>query len=110
VGQLIDLDADKKGGKHGMASRLGTFPTAVFYVLVQTAIITLVILMALTYEGSSLPLLMALLPYLLIFPRAAVGILKHHGNPEALKKVAGMTVQIHLLLSLLLIVGFIIYL
>jgi len=110
VGQLIDLDADKKGGKHGMASRLGTFPTAVFYVLVQTAIITLVILMALTYVGSSLPLLMALLPYLLIFPGAAVRILKHHGNPEALKKVAGMTVQIHLLLSLLLIVGFIIYL
>jgi 1,4-dihydroxy-2-naphthoate octaprenyltransferase len=110
VGQLIDLDADKKGGKHGMASRLGTFPTAVFYVLVQTAIITLVILMALAYEGSSLPLLMALLPYLLIFPGAAVRILKHHGNPEALKKVAGMTVQIHLLLSLLLIVGFIIYL
>ena len=110
VGQLIDLDADKQGGKHGVASRLGTLPTAVLYVLAQMAIITFVILMALLFEGSSWPLLIALLPYLLIFPKTALLILKHHGNPEELKKVAKMTVQIHLLLSLLLIVGFIIYL
>lgn len=110
VGQLIDLDADKKGGKHGVASRLGTLPAAVIYLLAQTAIITLVIMMAVWYEGSSLILLMALLPYALIFPKAAVMILKQHGNPDELKKVAKMTVQIHLLFSLLLIVGFIIYL
>ncbi len=110
VGQLIDLDADKKGGKHGMASRLGTFPTAVFYVLAQMTLITLVVLMAFLYEGNAWPLLIALLPYLLIFPKTLVMILKHHGDPEELKKVAKMTVQIHLLSSLLLIVGFIIYL
>ena len=110
VGQLIDLDADKKGGKHGVASRLGTLPTAVIYVLAKITIISLVILMALSFEGSSLLLLMALLPYLLIFPSAAIMIFKNHGNPEQLKKVAKMTVQIHLLFSLLLIVGFIIYL
>lgn len=110
VGQLIDLDADKKGGKHGVASRLGNLPTAVIYVLAQITIISLVILMALSFEGSSLLLLMALLPYLLIFPSAAIMIFKNHSNPEQLKKVAKMTVQIHLLFSLLLIVGFIIYL
>jgi len=110
VGQLIDLDADKKGGKHGVASRLGTLPTAIIYVLAQMTLITLVILMALTFESSSLFLLIALLPYLLIFPQAAIMILKQHRNPDELKKVAKMTVQIHLLLSLLLIVGFIIYL
>jgi 1,4-dihydroxy-2-naphthoate octaprenyltransferase len=110
VGQLIDLDADKKGGKHGVASRLGTLPTAVIYLLAQIILITLVILMAISFEGSSLILLMALLPYLLIFPSALIMILKHHGNPDQLKKVAKMTVQIHLLFSLLLIVGFIIYL
>ena len=110
VGQLIDLDADKKGGKHGVASRLGTLPTAVIYVLAQLTLITLVILMGFLYEGSSWILLIALLPYLLIFPRTAAMILKHHGNPDELKKVAGMTVQIHLLFSLLLIVGFVIYL
>ena len=110
VGQLIDLDADIKGGKHGMASRLGTLPTAVFYVLAQITLITLVILMAISFESSSLFLLMALLPYLLIFPSSAMKILKYHDNPEQLKKVAKMTVQIHLLFSLLLIIGFIIYL
>jgi 1,4-dihydroxy-2-naphthoate octaprenyltransferase len=110
VGQLIDLDADRKGGKHGVASRLGTLPTALIYVLAQVAIVTLVILMALSFEGSSMFLLMALLPYLLIFPSAANMILKNHGNPDQLKRVAKMTVQIHLLFSLLLIVGFIIYL
>ena len=110
VGQLIDLDADKKGGKHGMASRLGTLPTAVFYVIVQIVLITLVVLMAFLFEGPSWPLLFALLPYLLIFPKTALMILKQHGNPDELKKVAKMTVQIHLLSSLLLIVGFIIYL
>lgn len=110
VGQLIDLDADKKGGKHGVASRFGTVPTAVFYVLIQMITIILVFLMALSYEGSSLPLLIGLLPYLVIFPKTAIMILKHHGNPEELKKAAKMTVQIHMLFSLLLIIGFLIYL
>ncbi len=110
VGQLIDLDADKKGGKHGVASRLGTFPAAVIYVLVQVTIVVFVILMAITFEGSSLFLLIALLPYLVIFPNAMNNVLKYHEDPAELKKVAKMTVQIHLLFSLLLIVGFIIYL
>ncbi len=110
VGQLIDLDADQKGGKHGVASRLGTLPTAVIYVLAQLIIITLIVAMAFSFEGSSWVLLVALLPYVLIFPSTVIQILKHHGNPEHLKKVAKMTVQIHLLFSLLLIVGFIIYL
>ena len=110
VGQLIDLDADKKGGKHGVASRLGTRPTAFFYILAQAILITLVILMAISFEESSLVLLVALLPYILIFPPAAVSIMKYHTDPEKLKKVAKMTVQIHLLFSLLLIIAFIIYL
>ncbi len=109
IGQLIDLDADKKGGKHGVASRLGTLPAAVIYVSVQLAIVAIVTAMALTFGGSSLVLLIALIPYLVIFPRTAVLVIRYHDDPEKLKKVAGMTVQIHLLLSLLLIIGFVIY-
>jgi 1,4-dihydroxy-2-naphthoate octaprenyltransferase len=108
VGQLIDLDADKKGGKHGVASRLGSGPTALIYVLVQVGLMVNIILLSLLLEGRSLPLLLALLPYLLIFPRAAVKILKNHGDPDPLKEVAKMTVQIHLLFSILLIAGFVI--
>ena len=109
IGQLIDLDADKKGGKHGVASRLGTLPAAVIYVSVQLAIVAIVTAMAFTFGGSSLVLLIALIPYLVIFPRTAVLVIRYHDDPEKLKKVAGMTVQIHLLLSLLLIIGFVIY-
>lgn len=110
VGQLIDLDADKKGGKHGVASRLGTLPTAVIYVFVQLAIVALVTVMALSFAGPSIWLLLAIIPYILFFPRSLTMILKHHGDPAELKKVAKMTVQIHLLFSLLLIIGFIILL
>ncbi|MFW5877779.1 MAG: prenyltransferase [bacterium] len=110
VGQLIDLDADKKGGKHGVASRLGSLPAAIIYALTQFAIVIFVILMVISLEGTSRSLLISLLPYVLIFPFTMVKILKHHEDPTELKKVAKMTVQIHLLFSLLLIVGFIIYL
>ena len=109
VGQLIDLDADIKGGKHGVASRLGTKTTALIYVLVQVGIVVNIIGMFIFFEGKTLPLLMSLIPYILIFPSAAVRIIKDHGNPDKLKKVAKMTVQVHLLFSILLIVGFIIY-
>jgi 1,4-dihydroxy-2-naphthoate octaprenyltransferase len=108
VGQLIDLEADKKGGKHGVASRLGTGPTALIYVLVQVGLVVNVILLSLLLDGRSLPLLIAILPYVLLFPRTAVKILKHHGDPDPLKQVAKMTVQIHLLFSILLIAGFVI--
>ena len=109
VGQLIDLDADIKGGKHGVASRLGTRATALIYVLVQIGIVVNIIAMFIFFEGKTLPLLMSLIPYILIFPSAAVRVIKDHGNPDKLKKVAKMTVQVHLLFSILLIVGFIIY-
>ncbi len=109
VGQLIDLDADIKGGKHGVASRLGTRPTALLYVLVQIAIVANIIGLFIFLEGNTLPILLSLIPYVLIFPMAAASVMKHHGNPEKLKKVAKMTVQVHLLFSILLIVGFIIY-
>ncbi len=108
VGQLIDLDADKKGGKHGVASRLGTGPTALIYVLVQVGLVVNVVLLSILLEGRSFPLLLALFPYVLVFPRAAVSILKHHGDPDLIKQVAKMTVQIHLLFSILLIAGFVI--
>jgi 1,4-dihydroxy-2-naphthoate octaprenyltransferase len=110
VGQLIDLDADKKGGKHGVASRLGTRFTAMIYVLVQIAIVVIVVMMYFSFEGNTLPLIICLIPYITIFPKAATIILKHHNQPDELKTGAKMTVQIHLLFSLLLIAGLIIYL
>lgn len=109
VGQLIDLDADIKGGKHGVASRLGTGPTAILFVLVQTALVVNVVLMSILFEGPALILLVSLIPYVIFFPSLAANILKHHKDPDKLKNVAKTTVQIHLLFSILLIAGFLIY-
>ncbi len=109
AGQMIDLEADRKGGKHGVASRFGTRFTAVLYLLVQLAIIANVVVISSYYPGDSWLFLPSLLPYLVVFPKAAGIILKHHDNPDMIKKGAKLTVLIHLAFSLLLIIGFAVY-
>jgi len=109
AGQMIDLDADRKGGKHGVASRMGTRFTSVLYILVQVAIVINVVVLFLNYSGATWPLLISLLPYLLLFPKAAGIVWKHHDDPDKLKAGAKLTVLIHLAFSLLLILGFVIY-
>jgi 1,4-dihydroxy-2-naphthoate polyprenyltransferase len=109
AGQMIDLDADRHGGKHGVASRMGTGFTSKLYVGVQAAIIINIVMMFLFYPGTSLVFLLALIPYALIFPRAAGIITKYHDQPDHLKKGAMLTVLVHLVFSLLLVVAFILY-
>ena len=109
AGQMIDLDADRAGGKHGVASRLGTRFTSILYILVQLAIVINVVLLFAYYSGTTWPLLISLIPYIFLFPKAAGIVLKHHHDPDKLKAGAKLTVLIHLSFSLLLIVGFLIY-
>lgn len=109
AGQMIDLDADRAGGKHGVASRMGTRFTSVIYLLVQSGIIANVILLFICFPGNSWIFLFALIPYILIFPKASAIIYKNHNNPELLKKGAKLTVLIHVAFSFLLIIGFVIY-
>jgi len=109
VGQMIDLDADRAGGKHGVASRLGTRFTSVLYVLVQLALVLNILLLFAWYPGNTWPLLLALMPYILLFPKAAGIVWKHHDDPDQLKAGAKLTVLIHLVFSLLLIAGFVVY-
>jgi 1,4-dihydroxy-2-naphthoate polyprenyltransferase len=109
AGQLIDLDADRKGGKHGVASRLGTRSTSYIYLFVQLAIILNVVLLFLSFPGKSWPLLLSLAPYAFVFPKAASIILKYHRNENKLKEGAKLTVLTHLLFSFLLIIGLMLY-
>jgi len=109
AGQMIDLDADRAGGKHGVASRIGTRFTSIIYVLVQTGIIANVILLFIFFPGHSWLFLLALIPYIFLFPKAASIIYKNHDNPDVLKQAAKLTVLMHLAFSLLLIIGFLIY-
>jgi 1,4-dihydroxy-2-naphthoate octaprenyltransferase len=110
VGQMIDVEADIAGGKHGVASRLGTGPTAALYILTQLGIIANVICVYLFFPGPTHWFLTCLIPYILIFPSASSVIIKYHNKPKELKRAAKMTVLIHLLFSLLLIAGFAVYL
>jgi len=110
AGQMIDLDADRAGGKHGVASRMGTRFTSVLYLLVQSGIIANVILLFIFFPGHSWLFLFALIPYLLIFPKAAGIIFKNHDNPDLIKQGAKLTVLIHVAFSFLLILGFLLYL
>ena len=110
AGQLIDLDADRYGGKHGVASRMGTRFTSILYLLFQLAIIANVIAVFIYYPGKTWPLLIAIIPYILLFPKAMSIVAKHHYNPDKMKEGAKLTIIIHVLFSFLLIVGFVIYL
>jgi 1,4-dihydroxy-2-naphthoate octaprenyltransferase len=109
AGQMIDLDADRAGGKHGVASRMGSRFTAVLYILVQAGIILNVILLFVFLPGKSWFFLIALIPYIFVFPKAAGIILKNHDNPDMVKQGAKLTVMIHLAFSFLLIIGFVLY-
>lgn len=105
TGQMIDLKADRLAGKHGIASRLGTRITSFTYIAVQSSIIINIIALYIFTSISAWYLLLPLVPYLLLFPGAAVNIVRNHSNPHELKKTAAATVKIHVLFSALLIAG-----
>ncbi|MFW6351582.1 MAG: prenyltransferase [Bacteroidota bacterium] len=110
AGQMIDLDADRDGGKHGVASRMGTRVTSIIYLLVQLAIVANAIILFVEFPGTTWPFLLILIPYLLIFPKAAGIILKKHHDADQLKGGAKLTVLMHIIFSFFLIVGLILHL
>ena len=83
--------------------------TAILYLIVQLSIVANIILLFLLFPGNSWIFLLALIPYLLIFPKAAGIILRHHGDADRVKQGAKLTVLVHVAFSFFLIVGFIIY-
>ena len=105
AGEMIDLDADRKGGKHGVASRLGSRATALLYILVHALIVINVLFLFAYLDAPAWPVLLAVVPYIFLFPKAAKIIYKHHDQPGELKKGAKLNVMIHLAFSLLLIAG-----
>ncbi len=105
IGQLIDYDADKQAGKWGVAARAGTKFTAHLYTAVQIVLIVNVIGLIIRMLPQGWPLILALFPYIFLFPQAVRIIVNHHNHPGQLKKAAGINVQIHLLFALLFCLG-----
>ena len=107
--QLIDLEADRPTGKHGVASRFGTKNTALLYNFVHFALIINIVLIAFTYPGNGWVFLISLIPYLFILPKAGNIILMHHDDPDKVKGAAKLTVMLHVAFSASLILTLSLY-
>ncbi len=105
MGQLIDLDADRQGGKLGAAARRGTRFTARLYLAVQLLLVVNVLVLGLVVIDGGWPILLAAVPYLFLLPGIWGTLASGHDDPDALKPAAGRNVQMHLLFSAGLIVG-----
>ncbi|MBD3288033.1 hypothetical protein GF337_04450 [candidate division KSB1 bacterium] len=105
IGQLIDFDADKQAGKWGVAVRFGTKFTALLYIAVQSILVIDIMVLAMMMMPRGWFLLLVLIPYVFLFPKAARIVLNHHDQPDELKKAAGINVQIHLLFALFFSLG-----
>jgi len=109
LGQLIDYQADKESGKWGTAVRLGTRPTAYIYLIVQILLMLNVVLLAVLMKGFGFLILICLIPYILMLPKIVRIILANHDQPVSLQIAAGMNVQLHLLFSILLVIGLLLF-
>jgi 1,4-dihydroxy-2-naphthoate octaprenyltransferase len=105
MGQLIDLDADRRGGKLGVAARCGTRFTARLYLTVQLLLVLNVLVLGLVVIDGGWPILLAAVPYLFLLPGIWRTLATGHDDPDALKPAAGRNVQLHLLFSAGLIAG-----
>jgi 1,4-dihydroxy-2-naphthoate octaprenyltransferase len=110
IGELLDYPADKEAGKWGVAVRWGTQATAFLYVIVQTILFLNILILSLTLGKSGLVILLCIIPYLFLLPSIIKVVVINHDNPAALQPAAKQNVQLHLLFSILLTIGLLIYL
>ncbi len=110
IGQLIDLPADEKTGKHGVAVRLGSRFTAFLYAGVQLLLVIVTLTAALFVIPGGWVLMLSLIPYALFLPDTIRQTIRYHDDPARLKQAAGLNVRMHLMYSLLLSVSLGLYL
>ena len=108
IGQMIDADADRQGGKMGLAPRLGNRVAGYAYITIQFLLMLNIAVLAFVVLPAGWFVALALLPYLLIFPKAFKIVRQKYDDPESLKMAAGLNVQIHMLFSLLFVIGLLI--
>lgn len=105
MGQMIDLEADKATGKHGMVSRIGTQASVAPYIFIQSMLMANVAAIPFVVPDAGFFFLVALIPYLLTLPGIIRIVSRHHSEPEKLKPGAKLNVMLHLQFSLLLPLG-----
>jgi 1,4-dihydroxy-2-naphthoate octaprenyltransferase len=110
IGELIDYPADKEAGKWGVAVRLGTQATAFLYIIVQSILVLNILTLSLMLGKSGLVILLCIIPYLFLLPSIIKVVVTNHDNPAALQPAAKQNVKLHLLFSICLVIGFLIFL
>ncbi len=105
MGQMIDLPADAASGKRGMVARLGSATARYGYVVIHLLLAAGIAFLAWQLQPVGWIILIALLPYLLLFLRAWRLVHRYHDRPDELKAAAGVNVQIHLAFSLLIVLA-----
>jgi len=105
MGQMIDLQADSSAGKHGMVARIGSQRGRWGFLLIHLLLIANILVLGLWVLPHGWPILAALIPYLLLLPRTWKTVNRFHDQPDHLKAAAASNVQIHLLMSALLVLG-----
>jgi 1,4-dihydroxy-2-naphthoate polyprenyltransferase len=102
IGQIIDLPADEASGKHGIAVRIGVPATVRVFGAVHGA---LALNLALLAWRMGWPVLLGTVPAAVLLPRIWRLLDGGRADVAALKAAAKANVQLHLLFSLLFIVG-----
>jgi 1,4-dihydroxy-2-naphthoate octaprenyltransferase len=105
MGQMIDLQADSESGKRGLVARIGSQRGRWGFLLIHLLLAANIVFLGLVILPHGWPLLAALIPYITLLPRAWRQVYRFHDQPDPLKPAAGVNVQIHLLMSALLVAG-----
>jgi len=110
IGQIIDRDADETAGKWGIAVRLGIGFTSYMFLIVQILLCINVMYLSLFVLINGWILLIALIPYVIVLPKAFMLLKDTQNYPETHKEAAGLNVKLHLLFNMLFILGLILVL
>jgi len=105
MGQMIDLPADARAGKRGIVTRIGSRRGRWGFLLIHSLLVGNLLVLGFAVLPQGWPVLAALIPYVLLLPRTWQQVYRFHDQPTSLKPAAGWNVQIHLLMSGLLILG-----
>jgi len=105
VGQIIDLPADKEAGKLGLVSRLGTSRSRIVFVFIHVILLTNLVFLFIQNFNHFYLVIIPLLPYLLILPKAIKVLFQNHAQPDELRNAAKLNVQIHMIFSLTIVLS-----
>jgi 1,4-dihydroxy-2-naphthoate polyprenyltransferase len=108
IGQIIDLPADEATGKHGIAVRMGVPATVRVYGAVQLALVLNLALLAWRMGPHGWPVLLGVVPVAVFLPGIWKLLDGGRAGTAALKEAAKANVRLHLLFSLLFIIGLLI--